>query len=151
MEQNNGVRWGLALLATSVLLTACANVTSGDFAPNRETVLPAEGREFVNLNPKIKMAAAYGDRSKGMHGSFGQFPANFATPFHSHSGAYHAVVIKGVMTNPFVNEADPTEMLPGSYWYVPAQAIHQTACVSEEPCEFYFYAEQAFDFTPVAK
>jgi quercetin dioxygenase-like cupin family protein len=40
-------------------------------------------------------------------------------------------------------------MVPGSYWYVPAQAVHATACVSDTPCQFYFHADDAFDFTPV--
>jgi quercetin dioxygenase-like cupin family protein len=68
---------------------------------------------------------------------------------HTHSGAYHGVVIKGVMTNPFEGEINPPKLPPGSYWYVPADAVHATACVSNTPCEFYFHADSAFDFTPV--
>ena len=92
------------------------------------------------------MAAAYGDRGKGAHGSFGRFPPNFVTPVHTHTGAYHGIVIKGVMTNPFKGEESPPTMEPGSYWYVPAGSEHATACVSNIPCEFYFYADEAFDF-----
>ncbi len=137
---------GLGVLA---LLAGCAAQPGGGFDAEQEVVLPAGQLEFHNINPAIKMAAAYGDRSSGAHGSFGTFPANFTTPFHTHSGAYHGVVVKGVMTNPFQDEESPPTMKPGSYWYVPAGSVHATACVSSEPCEFYFYADGAFDFHPV--
>ncbi len=52
------------------------------------------------------------------------------------------------MTNPFAGEAEPRKMGPGSYWFVPANAVHATACVSSIPCEFYFHAAGAFDFLP---
>ncbi|MEH6403286.1 MAG: DUF4437 domain-containing protein [Sneathiella sp.] len=94
------------------------------------------------------MAHAYGHRGKGAHGSFGRFPANFETPGHPHTGAYHGVVIKGVMTNPFKGEKNAPTMVAGSYWYVPAGMPHTTACVSDTPCEFYFHADGAFDFKP---
>ncbi len=105
--------------------------------------------QFANINPAIQMGAAWGDRGAGAHGTFGKFPAKFTTPTHSHSGAYHGIVLQGVMTNPFDDEADPPQMAAGSYWYVPAGSSHATACVSETPCRFYFHAEGAFDFLPV--
>ena len=123
----------------------------GELSPtpsaNQHTT-PVESIKFENINPAIRMGAAWGDRSKGKHGTFGKFPAEFITPFHTHSGAYHGVVLKGVMTNPFEGEQNPPNIGPGSYWYVPANAVHATACVSATPCEFYFHAEAAFDFNP---
>jgi mannose-6-phosphate isomerase-like protein (cupin superfamily) len=119
------------------------------FDPAKEEALPAEERAFVNINPAIKMAPAYGNRAVGAHGSFGQFPANFETPLHTHTNAYHGIVIKGQMTNPFKGEQNPPVLGPGSYWYVPAMMEHSTACVSDTPCEFYFHADSAFDFKPV--
>ncbi|MCZ6666297.1 MAG: DUF4437 domain-containing protein [Gammaproteobacteria bacterium] len=115
----------------------------------KEVAVPGWQLQFENINPAIKMAAAYGDRNAGMHGSFGRFPPNFETPMHTHSGAYHGVVIKGIMTNPFKGESKPPTMEPGSYWHVPAGAKHTTACISDIPCEFYFHADSKFDFNPV--
>lgn len=131
------------------VLPGCAAQAEPKFDPNREVALPGSQREFQNINPAIKMATAYGDRGAGAHGSFGAFPANFATPVHTHTGAYHGIVISGVMTNPFKGEESPPSLEPGSYWYVPAGSEHVTACVSDVPCEFYFYADKAFDFHPV--
>ncbi len=128
--------------------TACAALAGCAFDTSKNVVKPAETLEFQKINPAIAMAHAYGDRSKGSHGSFGTFPAEFITPMHTHSGAYHGVVIEGMMTNPFAGEASAPLMRPGSYWYVAAGAEHATACVSKTPCKFYFYADGAFDFTP---
>jgi mannose-6-phosphate isomerase-like protein (cupin superfamily) len=134
----------LGVAAASV--TAFTGNAGSNFNENAAVTLPQEIREFVNINPAIKMASAYGDRSVGAHGTFGQFPANFETPEHTHSGAYHGVVIKGTMTNPFDGDKNPPKMEPGSYWYVPANARHSTACISDTPCEFYFHADSSFDF-----
>ena len=130
-------------------LGGCAAQATQTFDVSREVALPAEQLKFENINPAIKMATAWGDKGKGAHGTFGTFPPNFITPFHIHTGAYHGVVLKGVMTNPFSGEKDPPKMGPGSYWYVPAKSVHATACVSSTPCEFYFHAESAFDFQVV--
>lgn len=140
----------MALLATSACASAAAEGPA-NFDPQQPVAMPAEQLTFQNINPAVSMAHAYGDRSKGAHGSFGKFPANFITPVHTHTGAYHGIVIKGVMTNPFDGEKNPPKMPAGSYWYVPANAKHATACVSAEPCEFYFYAGGKFDFLPVGK
>jgi len=50
------------------------------------------------------------------------------------------------MTDPFSGEDAPPTLAAGSYWYVPAGVEHITACVSDVPCQFYFYADEAFDF-----
>ena len=69
-------------------------------------------RHPVTLQKRV--GAAYGDRDKRAHGSFGRFPPTFETPTHVHTGAYHGVVIKGVMTNPFGAEQNSPSMEPGS-------------------------------------
>lgn len=133
-----------AALVAASLVSACAGETEiAGFDPAVEKVLPSQAVNFVNINPAIRMGAAYGNRGKGGHGSFDKFPAEFTTPFHTHSGAYHGIVIAG--------EKNPPEMSAGPYWYVPAGSAHATACVSKSACEFYFYAASAFDFTPVKK
>ena len=147
-------KWGSMAFSIAIGLSACAHAQTsstagGGFDTSAEVTLPAEQRGFENINPAIRMAPAYGDRSTGAHGSFGRFPGEFITPFHTHTGAYHGIVIKGRMTNPFKGEKSPATMGPGSYWYVPANAVHATACVSKTPCEFYFHAASSFDFHPV--
>jgi len=146
----NAQRW-TALIGTIAVgaLVACSTYAGESFDPKKEVALQTETLIYENINPAISMATAYGNKGAGAHGTFGRFPANFETPNHTHSGAYHGVVIKGVMTNPFEGETKAPKMAAGSYWYVPAGMEHTTACVSDVPCEFYFYADDPFDFTPV--
>ena len=140
-------RLGVTLGLASLVLVGCAAQAGSSFDPNQETVLPSTQLQYESMNPMIKMAPAWGDRTQGAHGTFGQFAANFVTPVHSHTAAYHGVVLAGVMTNPFAGEESPPRMDPGSYWFVPADAAHATACVSDTPCAFYFHSKDAFDFT----
>jgi hypothetical protein len=133
----------------SVISTTGLAIAGSAFDSSKEVAMPRANLKYNHINPAIEMADAYGDMSKGMHGTFGKFPANFDAGFHTHTGAYHGVVIKGVMTNPFKDEANPPRMEAGSYWYVPAGSVHATACISDVPCEFYYYADEKFDFFPV--
>jgi hypothetical protein len=137
-----------ASIGAAILATTSAFAGSG-FDEASPVALPAGQLAFNNINPAIRMADAYGDMTAGEHGTFGKFPANFDSGPHTHTGAYHGVVIKGVMTNPFEGDENPPEMPAGSYWYVPAGIEHSTLCVSDTPCDFYFYAAEKFDFIPV--
>jgi hypothetical protein len=126
-----------------------ASVTAVEFDTHKDMALPASELSFVNINEAIQMADAYDNMNEGMHGTFGRFPANFDAGMHTHTGVYHGIVIQGVMVNPFKNEANPPKMIAGSYWYVPAGSVHSTACISDQHCEFYFYADSKFDFMPL--
>ncbi|WP_339725620.1 DUF4437 domain-containing protein [uncultured Paraglaciecola sp.] len=109
-------------------------------------VLKEEDKTFIPMMGPVSFADAYGSRETGPHGTFGSFPAHFATPEHTHTHSYRAVVLKGEMTNPFRGETDPPVMIPGSYWAVKAGEKHVTACVSATPCEFLMYSNEGFDF-----
>lgn len=135
-----------ALVALSVF--AGAALAEEPFDPNKPVVVQRESLSYFALNDAISMADAYGALTVGMHGTFGRFPAHFDAGRHTHTGAYRGVVIKGIMTNPFGDETGAPHMEPGSYWYVPAGMAHSTACVSDDPCEFFFYADAGFDFHP---
>ena len=138
---------GTALALILLLPAAASDHTKlPNFDPSKDTVKPAQSIPYTHINPAIQFGSAWGDFGKTEHGTFGKFPGNFQTPFHTHSGAYHGVVIKGTMSNPFKNEKNPPVMKPGSYWFVPANSVHATACISVEPCQFYFHAAGNFDF-----
>lgn len=148
---NQTARCAAAVVALTIAAgwaAAPSRAEQSGFDPKREIALPAGELAFENINPAIRMATAWGNKGAGRHGTFGKFPAEFVTPLHTHSGAYHGVVLQGRMTNPFDGDTTPPVMGPGSYWFVPAGVVHVTACVSKEPCMFYFHAEQAFDFQP---
>ena len=98
----------------------------------------------------IQFGTAYGNTFESDHGTMGEFPGNFETPLHTHSYSYHAVVIEGVMTNPMQGQSGKAKELgPGSYWFVPGEQAHSTACVSDSPCKFYMHQQVPFDFAMV--
>lgn len=146
------LRIALAPFALAAL-TACASnaaeVQTSATGGDTPRAVPAASVEYAQIAPFVQMGGAWGDRSKGAHGTFGIFPGGASSPAHTHSGAYHGVVVSGTMINPFEGETSPPEMGAGSYWYVPGGVEHITACVSEEPCMFYFHADSGFDFQPI--
>jgi hypothetical protein len=116
------------------------------FDPAKPEAKPASIFKFDTISPFLKFSDAYGDRNKTGHGTFGTIPGEMASPPHTHSAPYHGVVIKGTVTNGFNGDPNPPRMGSGSYWYVPANEVHITACVSKEPCLFYTHSDAKFDF-----
>ena len=136
---------GIGLFAAGAALSPAI---AGIFDADKPVEKPAAAFKFDTITPFLKFSDAYGDRATGAHGTFGIIPANTPSPSHIHSAAYHGVVIRGVMTDGFNGEKNPPRLGPGSYWYVPANAVHITACVSAEPCLFYTHSDAKFDFAP---
>ena len=134
---------------TAAILFSCSTISVS--AQDSGQAVSADDIQFEQVAPFVKMGSAWGNRATGKHGTFGEFPAKASSPAHTHTGAYHGIVISGVMTNPFEGESNPVKMGPGSYWYVPAGMEHVTACVSDEPCRFYFHADSSFDFAPTGQ
>jgi len=135
-------------LAATFFLSIYANVS---VASDKPVTTQHDQLVWVEIAPFVQMADVTGNMGTGAHGTFGKFTPNSASPLHIHTGAYHGVVISGVMENPFSNEKNPPKLTPGSYWYVPAGAKHVTSCLSATPCLFYFYADEKFDFIPITK
>ena len=135
-------------LAVTFFLSIYANVS---VASDKPVTTLHDKLVWVEIAPFVQMADVTGNMGTGAHGTFGKFTPNSSTPLHKHTGAYHGVVVTGTMTNPFGDEKNPPKLIPGSYWYVPAGAEHVTACLSDTPCIFYFYADDKFDFIPIEK
>lgn len=106
---------------------------------------------FNPAAPFVSFAQGWGNMQFGSHGTFGEFSAGLAAPDHVHSGTYYGVVINGILKNPFgelpTGEIASARELPaGSFWSVPANATHTTACARGANCVFYFHSRTAFDF-----
>ena len=115
--------------------------------------LPVEDLEWITAfeGGDIQFSLVSGSTFKTPHSTFSKFPGNFITPPHTHAHSYQAVVISGVMINPMGDEVPEKakKMRPGSYWYVPANEVHTTGCISKEPCVFYMHQPVPFNFEPV--
>jgi mannose-6-phosphate isomerase-like protein (cupin superfamily) len=142
-------RTSLAAKVLLVSMTLLSAVDAQTFDPAMAVAKPAAQFKFEPIAPFVKFADAFGDRAGTIHGTFAEIPPQTSSPPHTHTFAYHGVVIKGVMINPFNGEKNPPKLGPGSYWYVPASVVHRTACVSKVPCLFYTHWEGKFDFLPV--
>ncbi|MFV2093221.1 MAG: DUF4437 domain-containing protein, partial [Hyphomicrobiales bacterium] len=127
------IRVAAAALLSLLGASGVALAEGPTWDPLKPVAKPSGEVEYKNVNEAIQMADVWGDRTTGPHGTFGKFPANFDTPLHTHTFAYHGVVLAGVMTNPFGKtlEKSPPKLKAGSYWYVPAGLPHATSCVSD--------------------
>lgn len=102
---------------------------------------------FTQIAPFARFSSAKGDFTTGEHATLGVFGAGAASPPHTHSGSYYGVVLAGDMNNPFGTEASPPSLAPGSFWSVPGDEQHVTACLDPDgECTFFFHAADAFDF-----
>lgn len=90
---------------------------------------------------------AYGDLTKGMHGTFIKMPAGFVSPNHDHTQDYFGVVIKGIGANGPADAAD-IPLPVGSYWFQTGEENHVTKCLSTEDCLFFIVQPGAFDYVP---
>lgn len=113
--------------------------------PDGAVLVDAEEVEWTEIIPGVDFGAVYGTFTEEEHGKLVKFAPGLVSPMHTHTNAYHGVVIQGTVTNPYEGEESPAEMGPGTYWYVPGGAAHKTGCVSEEPCLFYTYGDEGWD------
>lgn len=143
----------LFLIGLGLLTAACSSddeVAFDDVPTGSAIVVEESDVEFAEISPFATFGSAQGDFTSGPHSTFGIFGAGESSPAHMHSSSYYAVVLSGDMNNPFGTETDPPTLTPGSFWAVPANDEHITACLtSNSECRFFFHATAAFDFTPL--
>jgi quercetin dioxygenase-like cupin family protein len=143
------VQKNLSMLGLVAVVTL-GGIASADaesmFDPRKTVAVPAESVVYEQVGEGVQLATPWGDRAHGPHGTFGTFVPGFENPFHTHTFAYHGIVIEGVLTNAFEGEENPPELGPGSYWYVPAGAPHANSCVSDTPCRWFLTQDGPFDF-----
>jgi hypothetical protein len=114
--------------------------------------LPASKVQFGPTGVKtevgeLKAGAAYGDLSKGRHGTFVRMPAKFVSPLHNHTADYFGIVIQGVGVNTQPGNAD-LPLPVGSYWFQKGKENHVTKCISDADCLFFIYQPDKFDYVP---
>jgi hypothetical protein len=145
-------------LLSALLGTALAFVTAAAHAdsprPDTSRNVPVTALQFgatgvTDATGKALLAApAYGDLSKGPHGTFIRMPAGFASHVHRHHADYWGVVISGVAINAAPQAADRATPLPaGSYWFQKGDEAHVTRCISATECVFFIGQQGAFDYT----
>lgn len=138
--------YAVTLVAAFFILLLCPDIS---VSSDQAAAVPHEELEWVEIAPFVSMSKVNGDMEKGKHGTMGKMEPGMKTPVHTHSSAYHGVVISGTMTHQFGDEKNPPKLTAGSYWYVPAGKEHFTTCYPDAPCIFYFHSDEKFDMTEV--
>ena len=95
----------------------------------------------------VRQAVAWGNAQKGAHGSFAKFAAGTELPLHTHTAGSRSVVISGTMLEGLEGQK-PKELPPGSYFFIPGEMKHTTACKAGAECVIYSDWTAAFDMKP---
>ena len=105
--------------------------------------------------PGVDFRAVVGDFSVQdgtQHGTLVRVQAGMGIPPHFHTLEARGFVLVGDVEVPVpFNQTNPTTMLPGGYFSVPALAEHDMNCATETTCIFYLRQDGDFDFTPVTQ
>lgn len=136
-----------AVAAAIVGGVACQAIAQENIASSS---LPANKVQFGATGVKtevgeLKAGPAYGDPSKGRHGTFIRMPAHFVSPLHTHTADYFGVVIQGVGVNTQQGNID-VPLPVGSYWFQKGKESHVTKCISDTECLFFIYQPDKFDY-----
>lgn len=143
------MRQSLSLHLAPLVLVAALATPGFAQAPAEAITLAPAGIEWAEIVPGASFGALYGDWSAEAHGKLARFDPGFVSPVHTHTHAYHGVVVSGTVSNPYPGEESPPEMGPGDYWFVPGGAAHVTSCLSAEPCLIYTHSDAAWDIEVV--
>lgn len=138
----------LLLIAVSVGIGPfiAAEAAGQEVSPGADAtaLIAQEDLAWVEIIPGVDFAAVYGDWAEGAHAKFARFAPGMVAPLHTHTHAYHGVVVQGEFTNPYPGE-EGVVMRSGDYWYVPAGMAHSNECVSGEACVIFTYGDALWD------
>lgn len=121
-------------------------------APTTNVALPSTDLRFVEtgINDRhghgpILAAAAYGDMTRGEHGTYIRMPAGFDGAVHIHTHDFWVAVVSGVAVNSAVGGID-VPLPQGSFWFQPGGRPHYTKCLSQVECVFFVNQNGPFDY-----
>lgn len=147
----------LGIAASLVLASAVLAQESGgakakkapEAGAGQPVVMPAADLKWSDLDPAgapgVKVAALWGDHTKGAFGAFFKLPAGFTAPLHTHTHDMNVVFVSGTyIQGP---EGKPEFRLgPGSYLMQPGGNYrHTTSCDKASECLFFVESKGAFD------
>ena len=123
--------FGLAATFISVLALSPAFADSH----TGNTAKALIGLEFAPIGDlPIEIAVLWGNPQEGPSAVMLKFPPNFPDGMHTHTNAYHGVVISGASKHwvEGASEADAPLQVPGDYWYQVGGQVHQDSFPTDE-------------------
>ena len=139
----------LSLVPASGLFAAQAEKAAKPAAAKKAVLRAASEMKWVDI-PDAKgaqQAVAWGNPQKGAHGSFAKFAGGTESPMHTHTAGSRSVVITGTMLEGLEGQ-QPKELGPGSYFSIPGEVKHTTACKAGADRIIYSDWQGAFDMKP---
>ena len=143
------------LLAGPVLAQAPAPAkgTAASKAPSQPIFLSSDDLKWTDLDPTgapgVKVAALWGDHTKGAFGAFFKLPAGFAVPLHTHTNAMKVVFVSGTYIQAPEGKAE-VRLGPGGYMMQPGGNYrHTTSCDKASDCVFFVESTGKFDLLVV--
>jgi len=139
---------GISLAAAAALSAAQVEKAAKPAAAKRAVLRTPSEMKWVDIPDAkgAKQAVAWGNPQKGPHGSFAKFEGGTEISLHTHTAGGRSVVISGTMVEGL--EGQPKELGPGSYFFIPGDVKHTTACKAGAECVIYTDWSGAFDLKP---
>lgn len=138
----------------TILAFCIAMILTAPVLAQRSPVFtPASDLKWTDLDPTgapgVKVAALWGDHTKGAFGALFKLPAGFAVPLHTHTNAMKVVFLSGTYIQ--APEGKPEVRLgPGSYMMQPGGNYrHTTSCDKASECVFFVESTGKFDLNVV--
>jgi hypothetical protein len=140
---------GLLILTTGISRLV-AQESHGADHEGPSISIPASQINFVGTGVKTEKGEllagpAYGDMTRGPHGTFVRMPHGFISRVHTHTEDFFAVVVEGVGAN----QLPGGKVIPlprGSYWFQRGNEPHVTQCLSKTDCLFFLVQSGKFDY-----
>ncbi|NEP75604.1 MAG: DUF4437 domain-containing protein [Okeania sp. SIO2G4] len=96
-----------------------------------------------------KVAFLWGNpQDDQLYGSFVKLPAGFTGKIRSHGSTFHAVVIQGQPQYQVTSETDLKTLVPGSYFTLKEESVHQVSSKATEESIIYIRTNGKFDVIP---
>lgn len=131
--------------------TICAALAAGAAAAEGHVGFSAVALQDLEFQPigdlPIQLAVLWGNPGEGEVAVMLKFPPNFPGGMHSHTSAYHGLVISGGSRHwvEGASEADAPLMRPGDYWYQAGGQTHQDSFPTDEETILFLKFEGPMD------
>ena len=138
----------LAVSAVAALTAAAAFVAVTQAQKSKKVVYESSAQAAYQPSQMkgVAMAAVWGDRDKGPHGTFTKFDPGYDAGMHTHTNDVSIVVIKGAYL--YKDDAGEKRVGPGDYLFVPGGHKHWSGGDKTEGAVFYEEGSGKFDLVP---
>jgi quercetin dioxygenase-like cupin family protein len=135
-------------VAAAVLMGGPAGVAKEPEKGKQKEVIyvSADSATYADVMPGVSIAAVWGDREKGAHGTFTKFAPGQDNGMHTHTNDLWIVVLKGAYL--YKDDAGEKRVGPGEFMRIPGGHKHWSGGDKTEGALFYEEGKGKFDLIP---